>query len=287
MMRRLVLAAIAALTLLGAPQARAGEGFVTANGLKFHYVDEGSGPPLLLIHGGSLTLKSWAEMTARASAKFHVYAYDTRGHGATENPSGRYSYELLASDAAAIIDALHLDHPLVAGYSDGGITALLLAIDHPGLPRAVVVGGATGKVAASPHYFAGMRSFFGTGRAGHITDADLDALTASHPEVAAFYGQIHWRDGNTAYWRTLLKQIWPMWTTRLIVSPSQLGTIKAPMLVILADHDDFFDARDAVSLRNTVRGSQLAILPGATHRVFHDRAAQFDGMVLDFLDSHK
>ena len=286
-MRRSILAAIAALGLLSTAPARAGEGFVEANGLKFHYTEEGSGPPLLLIHGGSLTLDSWAALTAQAAPKFHVYAYDTRGHGATENPGGRYSCDLLASDAAAIIAALHLDRPLVAGYSDGGDKALLLAIRHPDLPRAVVVGGATNKIAATPRYFAGMRAFFGTGRPGRLTDADLDALTAAHPDVAEFYGQMHRRAGDPTYWRTLLKQIWPMWTTRLVFTAPQLKAIKTPMLVILADNDEFSSASDAVALRDSVRNSQLAILPGATHTVFHDRAAQFGGLVLDFLDSHK
>lgn len=285
-MRRILLTIVTVFCLAGAGTAGAGEGFVEANGLRFHYVEEGNGPPLLLIHGGSLTLDSWRKLIPRAASRFHVYAYDTRGHGATENPDGRFSYDLLTSDAAAVIGALKLDRPLVVGYSDGGVTALMLSIKHPGLPRAVVVGGTSDKIAANPRYFEGMRAFFGTGAAGAITDADLDALASSQQQTAAFYSQIHRRGGDPAYWRVLLKQIWPMWMTRLVFSAEQLRDVKAPMLVLLADGDEFSDVRDAVSLREGVTNSELAILPGSRHTVFHDRPELFNTLVMDFLSAH-
>jgi pimeloyl-ACP methyl ester carboxylesterase len=285
MMRRILLTIAASLCLASA-QAVGGEGFVEANGIKFHYVEEGKGAPLLLIHGGSVTLDMWRALIPRASAKFHVYAYDTRGHGATENPSGQLSYELLEKDCAALIEALHLDHPLVLGYSDGGTTALLLSIEHPDVPRAVIVGGATDRVAGDPHYFAGLKAFFGTDKAGQLTDAQLDALAASQPETAAFYEQVQHRDGNPGYWRVLLKELWPMWTTPLTVTADRLRAVKAPMLVLLADGDDFSRPEDAVSLQEDVTGGELAILPGARHSVFRDRPELFNLVVLDFFERH-
>lgn len=285
-MRRLLLAAAACFGLMGAAGALAGEGFVEANGVKFHYLEEGSGPPLVLIHGGSLSVKSWQWLIPEAAKKFHVYAYDSRGHGGTENPDGRFSYGLLANDAAALIAALKLDRPLVVGYSDGGITALMLAFKKPELMRAVVVGGATNKIAANPHYFEGLRTFYGSDTVSMISDAELDALATSHPQMVERYQQIHVREGNPTYWRDLLKQVWSTWTTPLTFSGEQLKAIKAPMLILLADKDEFFETRDAVALRDKVAGSELAIVPGATHAMFRDRAGVFNALVLDFLSRH-
>lgn len=287
MVKRFVACVLTVLLLAGGPGARAGEGFVEANGLKFHYVDSGDGPPVLLLHGGSLTLHSWDELRSKASSNFHVYAYDSRGQGETLNPEGKFSYKLLAQDAASVIKALHLDHPAVVGYSDGGVTALELAVEHPELLRAVVVGGATNKIAADAHYFHGLRGFFGSGKPGALTDADLDGLAASQPETAKFYAQIHHRSDNPDYWRVMLKQIWPMWTTKFVVPDEKLRRIKTPMLILLADHDDFSEPRDAVAMERLITGSELGILPGATHTVFHDHPDLFDAMVLQFLDAHK
>jgi len=271
--------------IAGTSHPDAPSSFIMANGVTFHMLEAGTGPPLLLLHGGGLTLDLWRSLIAQAAGRFHIYAIDTRGHGQTNNPDQRFSYQLLAADAAAIITALNLDRPMVAGYSDGGTTALLLAVSHPGLLHAVIVAGATNQVATHPHHFAGLHDAFGTGRTGTITDADLDTFTLSRPEAARHLAHLHHRDNNPTHWRSLLKQLWPMWTTPLTITRDQLRTIKTPMLVLLADHDDFADVKDAVFLSEQIPTSQLAILPGATHSVFHDRPELFNTLVLDFLDA--
>lgn len=63
--------------------------FVEVNGIKIHYVEEGEGPPLLLIHGGGLTAKSWQGLAKEASRYFRVIMPDSRGHGLTNNPQER------------------------------------------------------------------------------------------------------------------------------------------------------------------------------------------------------
>lgn len=285
-MRSILLTIMAIACLAGVAPASAGEGFVEANGAKFHYIDEGEGPPLLLLHGGSETLDSWRTLIPQASRKYHVFAYDTRGHGGSTGGNRPFTYNLLASDAAAVIGALHLEHPLVMGYSDGGTTALLLAIQHPDLPRAVIVGGATNVVAGSPHYFAGLRAFFGVGRKGSITDAELAALAKAQPDTAQFYEQAHRRDGNPTYWRSLLKQLWPMWTTPMTIGADRLHRVKAPVMVLLADHDEFSTVREAVDMQEHLRDGQLAVLPGTKHDVFMQSPDLFNTIVLGFLDSH-
>lgn len=95
--------------------------FVEANGIKIHYVEEGEGPPLLLIHGGGLTAKSWQGLAKEASRYFRVIMPDSRGHGLTNNPQGTFSYDLMTEDMAAFVKALKLEKPLVMGYSDGGV----------------------------------------------------------------------------------------------------------------------------------------------------------------------
>lgn len=115
--------------------------FVEANGIKIHYVEEGEGPPLLLIHGGGLTAKSWQGLAKEASRYFRVIMPDSRGHGLTNNPQGTFSYDLMTEDMAAFVKALKLEKPLVMGYSDGGMVVLKLTSRYPDLARAAIVGG--------------------------------------------------------------------------------------------------------------------------------------------------
>lgn len=136
--------------------------FVEANGIKIHYVEEGEGPPLLLIHGGGLTAKSWQGLAKEASRYFRVIMPDSRGHGLTNNPQGTFSYDLMAEDMAAFVKALKLEKPLVMGYSDGGMVVLKLTSRDPDLARAAIVGGATHRFATA-HYMQGMEIFYGKG----------------------------------------------------------------------------------------------------------------------------
>lgn len=132
--------------------------FVEVNGIKIHYVEEGEGPPLLLIHGGGLTAKSWQGLAKEASRYFRVIMPDSRGHGLTNNPQGTFSYDLMAEDTAAFVKALKLEKPLVMGYSDGGMVVLKLTSRYPDLARAAIVGGATHRFATT-HYMQGMEIF--------------------------------------------------------------------------------------------------------------------------------
>lgn len=160
--------------------------FVEANGIKIHYVEEGEGPPLLLIHGGGLTAKSWQGLAKEASRYFRVIMPDSRGHGLTNNPQGTFSYDLMAEDMAAFVKALKLEKPLVMGYSDGGMVVLKLASRYPDLARAAIVGGATHRFATT-HYMQGMEIFYGKGMPqGQLTDRDLDKMASDAPGMVKF-----------------------------------------------------------------------------------------------------
>ena len=121
--------------------------YVSANGIDIHYVEAGQGEPLVLLHQGMVSTNPlWADSPvayaghmAVFAERFRVIAPDLRGCGRTANPGGgSISYAQLAEDAAAMIDALGLDRPLVCGFSDGATLATILAIRSPGSVRAIV-----------------------------------------------------------------------------------------------------------------------------------------------------
>ena len=119
---------------------------IRANGIDIAYTEVGDGPPLVLLHGAlASTGPAWAGSSVAfvdhmdtLGKHFRVIAPDTRGSGATVHQGGPATFDVLAEDVAALIQALDLDRPMIAGFSEGGLTATYVALRHPDLVRALV-----------------------------------------------------------------------------------------------------------------------------------------------------
>jgi pimeloyl-ACP methyl ester carboxylesterase len=264
-----------------ASQDAAGGGpgrFIPANGLDVYYEEYGAGPPLVVLHGGTVTIRQAPTFGAR----FRVIAPNMRGHGRTANPTGAFSYRLLADDVAALIRALGLERPLVVGYSDGGNTALELGMRYPGIARALVVGGAWLRLSLT--YIEGMRQLLGI---KGESEPDVDRVEQTHAEWVAAWREAHAALGGPDYWKTLLRQMWPMWMTAHDYSEADFQRITAPTLVLLGDRDETVPTEDAVELYRLIPGAELAIVPAADHLFPRTRQPFYEAVVLDFLVRHK
>lgn len=111
-----------------------------ANGIGINYqVDGKAGPWLVLSNSLATDLSMWDAQARQLSGAFRVLRYDQRGHGKTEAPAGRYTFDLLIADAVALMDALGISRANFCGLSMGGATALGLAQRHPDrVERAIV-----------------------------------------------------------------------------------------------------------------------------------------------------
>ncbi|WP_197277126.1 alpha/beta fold hydrolase [Sphingomonas profundi] len=120
--------------------AEGGGGTILANGIDIHYRRIGGDkPPLVILHG---LIGSGACLLPLAHAledRFDVILPDARGHGGSSAPGNGYRYRDLASDVAALIEALKLEAPLLAGHSMGGMTAAVVATEHKSDIRAVAL----------------------------------------------------------------------------------------------------------------------------------------------------
>ena len=111
-----------------------------ANGVSINYqIDGTSGPWLVLSNSLATDLSMWDQQAKDFSSSFRVLRYDQRGHGKTEAPAARYSFDMLIADALALMDALNIGKANFCGLSMGGATALGLAQRHPDrVERAIV-----------------------------------------------------------------------------------------------------------------------------------------------------
>lgn len=105
----------------------------------FHYERHGAGPALLFIHGMCGDARVWAGQSARLADRFSCVSYDRRGHTRSGLGSEPESVQTHAADAAALIEALRLDRPVVVGSSGGARIAVELARTRPELVRGAVL----------------------------------------------------------------------------------------------------------------------------------------------------
>ncbi|MCF8602070.1 alpha/beta hydrolase [Gordonia sp. HY442] len=121
----------------------------TASGTRINVRDVGEGPPVLFIHGWSLSGEVWdRQLRIVAEAGHRAIAMDQRGHGGSDAPLSGYDITDLTDDAIGVLDALGISSAVIVGWSLGGMVALRAAHDQPDRVDAVVMVASNG-VAAS------------------------------------------------------------------------------------------------------------------------------------------
>ena len=119
---------------------------IQANGIQLHYQEAGEGQPLLFLHGGFGTgeVQFHGQFSSFADA-YRLIVPDTRGHGQSTFDTTTFTYELFAEDVYQLLEKLSLDSVYIVGFSDGGITGLILASQHPEKVKSLVAIGANTK----------------------------------------------------------------------------------------------------------------------------------------------
>jgi pimeloyl-ACP methyl ester carboxylesterase len=102
-----------------------------------------SGPPFVLLHGGSASWQYGKAFLEVLAERWHVYAPDFRGHGKSGHVPGHYQVRDYSADTAAFLAGVVREPAIIFGHSLGGYTALAVAAEHPDLARAVIDGDAT------------------------------------------------------------------------------------------------------------------------------------------------
>jgi pimeloyl-ACP methyl ester carboxylesterase len=254
--------------------------YVSANGIDIHYLDQGEGQPLVLLHGGMVSTNpiwtgvpiAYASHMDTLAEHFRVIAPDTRGGGKTRHTGGPISFDLLADDVAALIDALGLERPLIAGFSEGAITATIVGIRHPDTVRAIV--NDAGFDAFDPEntgLIAVMRQILGGSPDATEPDPDAAARGFEASEQMRPMFELLKRDQASGqgdgHWRTYLRLAWDRCTQTPGYSYTDLAKITAPTLILVGDRDDFCTVEQAVTAYRQLPDGELAILPGHGHYI--------------------
>ena len=191
--------------------------------------------------------------------RFRVIAPDARGGGKTVHTEGQVTFDVLADDVVALIDALGLERPLVTGFSDGAITATVVGIRHPNAVRAP-----QGNALVYSSYLGG---------SADATEPDPDAaarLFEGSEDMRPMF-ELMKQDQDSGqgegHWRTYLRLSWDRTTRYPGYSYADFAMITVPTLILCGDLDHFCSVEQAVQAYRQLSHGELAILPGHGHYI--------------------
>lgn len=218
-----------------------------------HYVEEGSGDPLVLIHSGGMSSKEWRRHIPIFAEDFHVIAPDLRGHGNSPMRGDRLTIRDLARDVLDLLNDLGVDQTHVLGSSMGGATALQLTLFEPARVNRLVLF-----------------------RVGYTRDENLyeATLELADPDRWKQFGldgwlsQIHEPQGGPEAWKTVIQRVAETFdpqTTDYVHELDELASIERPTLLIAGDRDPVVPMRQLLDMYETIPDAALWILPDATH----------------------
>lgn len=246
----------------------------SSDGVEIAYLDEGVGPPILLIHGfASNAATNWVDtgwVKHLNRNGFRVIALDNRGHGSSQKlyDPARYTTALMAEDARRLLDHLHIPQAHVMGYSMGARITAQLTLEHPTRVETAIIAG------------LGINMIHGLAGAEPIAAAleaeSLDEVTDAQARTFRIFA-----DQTKSDRRALAACIRG---TRERVSPETVGRISRPTLVAVGTTDTV--AGSGPELARLIPGAQILEILGRDHmRAVGDRL--YKEGVSNFLAAYK
>lgn len=220
-------------------------GYSKVNGLKMYYEIYGEGKPLVLIHGGGSTIQTTFGRIIPLLAKHRkLIAVELQAHGRTGDRDSELSFEQDADDVATLLKNLDILKADIFGFSNGGTTALQIAIRHPELVDKIIAASALCKRNGVPSQFWG---FMEQARLENMPEQ----LKEAYKKVASDTSGLQVMHDKDAKRMIIFKDI----------PDEKIKSIKAPTLIIIGDKD-VITPEHAIEMHRLIANSELAIIPG-------------------------
>ena len=219
-----------------------------------HYIEKGSGLPLILLHGNGEDVSYFEHQMEPFSRHFRVIAIDTRGHGLTPRGEAPFTIRQFSEDLLGFMDAHGIGKAHILGFSDGGNIAMVFAMAHPERVDRLILDGANLDASGVRRSIQipieiGFRiaSLFAKKRPEARKKAEMLGLMVNDPDV----------------------------------KPEQLNRIQAPTLVLAGSKDMIKESHTRLIAAH-IPGATLKILPG-DHFIANKQPEAFNEAVLSFL----
>lgn len=238
------------------------QGYVEHDGARIWYASYGDGSPVILLHGGNGHSGNWGyQVPALVNSGYRAIVIDSRGHGRSTRDARPYTYELMASDVVAVMDALQVERAAIVGWSDGACIALVLADKAPAR-------------AAGVFFFAcnmdpsGVKQF----EPSPILDRCFSRHTKDYAQLSATPDEF----------KTFVEDVGLMQRTQPDYSAKDLAEIEVPVSIVLGEFDEFIKRDHAEYLSRSIPNAEFVLLKDVSHFAPLQRPERFNAAVLAF-----
>jgi pimeloyl-ACP methyl ester carboxylesterase len=260
---------------------------VELSGLRIAYEREGTGPPLVLLHGGfGFDSRSWRRQIDALSDEYTVVAWDAPGCGRSSDPPPSFGLPDYADCLAGFIGAIGLSRPHVLGLSFGGALALQLFDRHPAVPRTLILAGAyAGWAGSLPPDEVDRR----------VTRLSADMQRPAEEWIPSYLPGLLTEAAPPEMVeevKYLMSGVRPAANQTMLQGMAGadlrdvLGRIDVPTLLLYGDQDVRSPVEVGRALHAGIPGSSLVILPGVGHLSSVEGAEQFNREVRSFLEKN-
>lgn len=247
------------------------------------YHDQGTGLPVILIHGVGADSSSWDEIAPSLAQRFRVLRLDLRGHGRSGRIEGDCTLDDFIRDVLDVMDAAGATKADVVGFSLGGLIAQGIALGHPGrVDRLALISAVAGrteeeraKVPARLEILRneGIEAIMAAAQERWFTPAFMQAYPA---KVRYRMEQLKHNDPDS------YKAAYTVFSTSDL--GERLHNIRHPTLIMTGEHDVGSNTRMARYMHDQIANSELRILPGLRHSVLAEAPQIISSRLLEFLE---
>ena len=251
--------------------AAAQDRYFDAGGVRIRYVDMGSGPAVVLVHGFTGDIeRSWINtgVLANLSTDHRVLAFDLRGHGHSGKPHDPRAYDEIGLDVIRLLDHTGVKRAHVVGYSLGGIIIAKLLTTHPERFMSALIGGAAYRRSRSAradqaNEAAAREVEAGIYRALIVSTAATDEPPPGEEAILARSREI--AGSNDVHAHAALMRA----RRALLVSDAEIAAVRVPTLALVGGADPALLRVQA--MREFWQDLHVQVVPGATHPTVHER----------------
>lgn len=232
--------------------------FVTLKDANIYYEIYGTGEPLVLLQGNGGEICDFYKQIPEFSKKYKVIAIDTRGQGKSSDSShGDLKYEMFADDLKEVLEKLNVKKINILGWSDGGITALIMAYKYPDMVKIIITMG-----------------------------ANLHPDGVDESLLISFKKQLEEDRSNAVKDSPQHIRFIKLMVNEPNITKEDLQKIKCPALIIAGERD-VIKREHTKEIANNISGSKMNIISNASHFALQEKPEIFNQIVFEFLNYQK
>ena len=253
------------LTLPPTPTLPAAEksGYAPVDGVRIWYAEYGKGEPVMFLHGGLGNSAYWGgQVRAVTRAGYRAIVMDSRGHGRSTRNAQPFGYDLMATDALAVLDYLKIKKVALVGWSDGAIVGLDIAMRHP-------------------ERLSKLFAFAANYDPAGVLDVQRDPIF--HAFVVRAGKEYAKLSSTPRQYGEFVAQISNMWNTQPRWTKEDFRRITTPTWIADGDHDEAIAHDQPRTMADWIPGAGLLIEPDVSHFAFLQDPGQFNRDLLHFL----